>query len=70
MIPYPGYIPIDQNTNPADVLDILAGMNSNMENHRKRLKLIEDLNTSAKIVNEIKTMKTDLAALQGTVHII
>jgi hypothetical protein len=66
MTPYPEDTPIATNSTPADVLDILAGINSNVENHRKRLKLVEDLNTSAKIVNAVKDMQTQVAALQGT----
>jgi hypothetical protein len=69
MTPYPEDTPITSNASPADVLDILAGINSNVENHRKRLKLIEDLNTPAKIVNTVKDMQTQVAALQGTLKI-
>jgi hypothetical protein len=46
------------NPQPIDFFDILSGLNFKMENHRKRLKYVEDLDdaTAADIVKVVKAL--------------
>jgi hypothetical protein len=54
----------DQNT--VDFLDIVAGVNFKVENHRKRLRYIENLDTATAntpIVIAVKKAELDIAGL-------
>lgn len=59
--------PIQTNEqNTVDFLDIIAGVNFKVENHRKRLKYIENLDPATdctKIVQVIRKAEVDIAAL-------
>jgi hypothetical protein len=61
--PYPEDTSYPEQPDATDILDILAGLNANMENHRKRLKWVEDMShiTSAKIVKAVKQTQQEVA---------
>ena len=59
----------DKNT--IDFLDIVAGVNFKVENHRKRLRYIENLDTATAhtpIVIAVKKAEVDIAGLQQSLR--
>jgi hypothetical protein len=51
---------------PIDFVDIMWGVNFKVENHRKRLKYVEDMDTTtaAGIVLAVKQLQVEVAALK------
>jgi hypothetical protein len=54
------------NPQPIDFFDILSGINFKVENHRKRLKYVEDLDdaTAVDIVKVVKALQIEVATLR------
>ena len=55
-----------RNPQPIDFFDILSGINFKVENHRKRLKYVEDLDdaTAVDIVKVVKALQIEVATLR------
>jgi hypothetical protein len=62
---------ITNDKNTIDFLDIVAGMNFKVENHRKRLRYIENLDTATAhtpIVIAVKKAELDIEGLKNSIH--
>lgn len=59
-----------QNPQPIDFFDILSGINFKVENHRKRLKYVEDLDdaTTVDIVKIVKGLQVEVAGMRQTIY--
>ena len=62
---------VTNDKNTVDFLDIVAGVNFKVENHRKRLRYIENLDTATAhtpIVLAVKKAEIDIEGLKNSMH--